>query len=674
MKYAEVYVNIKTPEVKQPFDYEIPDGISDDLRIGSIVSVPFNNRKQLGYIARIKSKSGISSKQIKQINEVLFTFPFDFMSRIKLIHWMSNYFIQPFSKIIGFFAPPVENKKTLENLKKNSSNIISDYSVDYDKFPCINDLNPKSVKIKESILYGKFKGFLVVNIFKKQKMELINYLCAEALRSGKDIMVLSPEISGSEFLYHNLDTHLKDTACIYHSEKKKSEKTKLWKEILAEKYKIIIGTRTTVFLPVKKIGLIILDEEHDQSYKDGSIVRFSTQDVVLKFCRLLKIPAVFISNTPTIKNNYLFGNSAQHSIINWNSNWQNNNGIKKIVLDLKKVDPSKEDFIITSELHKNIYETLKQNSRVLLYSNQKGYSSFLICKKCGFIPKCEKCNTSYKYHNGSNMLVCHHCSGKEVFSGICIKCGGKDFSYRGAGVEKIEELLKKRFSGIPVFRIDSEILKKTVDASVYLEEIKMTNPAILISTQAIFSSMNYNQGPEDIKLVVILDFDKFFSLPDFSVNEKVYQLLDKLKSVIANSKDSKLIIQAWNSQNPVLKNFISGNYDSFYLKELENRKELSYPPFSTIINIILSGKDEKKIIWQSEHMSSIIQDIKDEEFTILGPAPSPFNRINFNYRWHIIIKTFNIVHFNLKLIRKLTNFKKDDEVKIIFDVNPLWIL
>jgi len=671
MKYAEVYIDIKTPEVNQPFDYEIPENLIDEVKPGCPVLVPFRNRREKGFVSRVKSASKINTGQIKQIEEIIDAIPAISLTSLKLIHWMSVYFIQPLSKIKDLFAPPAGIKKIRNFLKKYDA----DPSVFHGE-SCAPDICPEPEKqvvfpeLEESINSRKFKGLLIHNILKDQKSNLINTLCVKTLNTCRNVIILVPEIQIAEGIYSRLDNALKKLACIYHSEKSEPEKLRIWYGVFFNKYPIIIGTRSAVFLPAKNTGLIIIDEEHDSSYKDMSIIRYGTREIVLKLCRLMKIPAVFISNTPSVSSYHKFKYTGEMQIIDWGSRNCTGYDFKKIIADL-----TGQDFIITGELHKNIFDTVKEGSKVLLFSNKKGYSSFIICKKCGYIPKCERCSTSLKYHRQSNILICHHCSRKESFSGICTRCGSRnDLCFRGTGSEKIELSLKKRFPDVKVFRIDPELFKDTESRIGFFDEMKNTNPAILISTSALLGNIIGSSVFENITLLAVLDFDGLFAMPDFHVNERVYQLLYKLGSLLKNDSGSKFIIQTRNPKNRILRNFTDNNDDAFFAEELASRKELDYPPFSNIINIVVSGINEDSVAAHAEALASVIGSISSTDFMMLGPNPAPFLKINLNYRWHIIIKTKMLLHFNSKLLKKLKGFKKDKSIKIIADVDPLWIL
>ncbi len=343
---------------------------------------------------------------------------------------------------------------------------------------------------------------------------------------------------------------------------------------------------------------------------------------------------------------------------------------KKQVIDLKALDRSKEDINITGDLFKGIREETGKKNKAVIFVNKRGYSSFLICKKCGNIPKCNSCNTAFKYHSSQKKLICHHCLAEVDFTGTCFSCGSDDFSYLGTGIEKIEYKLKQRFKDVALFRIDSDKLKKKNGLKEILNSVNSAGAAILLGTQIIAKDMKI----KDITLVGIIDFDSLFNLPDYSINEKACQILIRLSAVLKNDADSRFIIQAYNMQNFILKSFMASDFNIFYEEEIKNRKELFYPPFSHLVNIIVSGKDENLVKSDINRLFSAISSKETSDFLLLGPSQAPFYRLNQHYRWHILVKTKKIMQFTIFLGKILAGFKKNESNKIITDVDPVWIL
>jgi primosomal protein N' (replication factor Y) (superfamily II helicase) len=680
MSYAEVYVAIKTLGICHPFDYKIPPDLEEQAKVGSVVAVPFGNRQETGYITRLKKNSGFSGKEIKPITGILRDTPIFDRDRLKLIYWMAAYYVAPIVKVIEFFIPSGKKAKknhppaSLECPDKPSDAtraIIAAGSAAKGPQACANEnfLTFLS-EITGHSESNKFKGFLLKDFSDLQKLEIIGYMALKMKKSGRKTLVLAPEIADIKSIYSCLDLKTGINACLYYSEKSTSKRFEDWLEISRNRFDAVLGTRSAIFLPINQLGIIIIDEADDLSYKESTIVRYNLKDVALKLAKILKIPCVLFVNSASVCLRYDFSEkSDMHSIVNPDMPI-GKNSFKKQVIDLKTLDRSKEDINITGSLFKGIREETGKKNKAVIFVNKRGYSSFLICKKCGNIPKCNSCNTAFKYHSSQKKLICHHCLAEVDFTGRCFSCGSDDFSYLGTGIEKIEYKLKQRFKDVALFRIDSDKLKKKNELKEILTSVNSAGAAILLGTQIIAKDMKI----KDVTLVGIIDFDSLFNLPDYSINEKAFQILIRLSAVLKNDADSRFIIQAYNMQNFILKSFMASDFNIFYEEEIKNRKELFYPPFSHLVNIIVSGKDENLVKSDINRLFSDINCQDTSDFLLLGPSQAPFYRLNQHYRWHILVKTAKIMQFTIFLGKILAGFKKSENNKIITDVDPVWIL
>jgi primosomal protein N' (replication factor Y) (superfamily II helicase) len=680
MSYAEIYVAIKTLGICHPFDYKIPPDLEDRAKVGSVVTVPFGNRQETGYITRLKNNSKFSGKEIKPVTRILRDVPIFDRDRLKLIYWMAAYYVAPVVKIMEFFVP--SGKKAKKSLKPASvdfqdkpsddattDNVISDTETGPQTF--VNEsFKPFLADITTSAESDDFKGFLLKDFGELQKLEIMGYLALKMKKAGKKTLILAPEIADIKSIYSSLNLKNSMGTCLYYSEKSPSKRFENWFEISHNRYGAIFGTRSAIFLPINRLGIIIIDEADDLSYKESTIVRYNLKDVGLKLAKILKIPCVLFANSASVSLRYDFYEKSDMRTVNNPNGPTGKYSFKKQVIDLKTVDSSKEDINITTGLFKSIREETGKNNKAVIFVNKRGYSSFLICKKCGNIPKCESCNTAFKYHSSQKKLICHHCLAEVDFTGICSLCGSDEFSSPGTGIEKIEFKLKQRFKDISLFRIDSDKLKKKNEIKEVLALINSAGPAILLGTQIIAKDMKI----KDVTLMGIIDFDSLFNLPDYSINEKACQILIKLSAVLKNSPDSNFIIQAYNTQNFILKSFIESDFNIFYEEEIKNRKELFYPPFSHLVNIIVSGKDENTVKSDINRLFSEISIKEKTDFLMLGPSQAPFYRLNQHYRWHILVKTEKILQFTIFLGKILAGFKKNESNKIITDVDPVWIL
>ncbi|MDP3011394.1 MAG: primosomal protein N' [Candidatus Hydromicrobium sp.] len=749
-KYAEVYIDIKAFDIDHAFDYRIPPDLSSDIDIGRIIQVPFKNRIEVGYIVKIKDESELKDREIKDILKIVENRPVFDPERLKLINWISEYYIQPLGSVIKFFLPPGGKYKhaitsprvqlkfkdfiTLNrnkynklkdkiNWKRNSSQkkiidylisggevlkekLVKDTGSSYSSLASLADKNiisivkkrqkrdfryeywpDKDLKKKKIILnsYQKnalcsidnaiqkniFHKFLIEGVTGSGKTAIYIAACRKVIEKKKRALILTPEISLIPQLFSRFESELGSRVCVYHSNMNEAERYERWLGILENEFDVIIGTRSSIFTPIGNLGMIILDEEHDPSYKEGTRVRYNAQDVAIKLGEILNIPVVMGSATPNIVTRYRAEKENDFTLLKIPVKAQSSSPLETQVVDLKKIDRLKEDTAITGKLFTAISEELEKNNKVIIFLNRRGYSNFVICNKCGSVPKCSACDLSYNYHSDRKKLVCHHCGREQNYTGRCLVCGADNIFLYGTGIQRVQSKLQMRFKETPILRMDSDITVKKKSHQEILSKFISPGGSILIGTQMVAKGLDI----EDVTLVGVINCDSMLGLPDYHMNERVYQLITQVSGRAGRKrKKGRVIIQTYNPESSVMKNILDSDYESFYRQELSNRKELCYPPFSNLINIIISGKEENKVKKDiKELFAEISKDIRTGS-SILGPAPAPFYKINLFYRWHIIIKSKNIEYSNKILTKILKRFKKFDENKIIIDVDPVWIL
>ncbi|MFZ3386869.1 MAG: primosomal protein N' [Candidatus Hydromicrobium sp.] len=749
-KYAEVYIDIKAFDIDHAFDYRIPPDLSSDIDIGRIIQVPFKNRIEVGYIVKIKDESKLKDREIKDILKIVENRPVFDPERLKLINWISEYYIQPLGSVIKFFLPPGGKYKhaitsprvqlkfkdfiTLNrnkynklkdkiNWKRNSSQkkiidylisggevlkekLVKDTGSSYSSLASLADKNiisivkkrqkrdfryeyrpDKDLKKKKIILnsYQKnalcsidnaiqkniFHKFLIEGVTGSGKTAIYIAACRKVIEKKKRALILTPEISLIPQLFSRFESELGSRVCVYHSNMNEAERYERWLSIWENEFDVIIGTRSSIFTPIGNLGIIILDEEHDPSYKEGTRVRYNAQDVAIKLGEILNIPVVMGSATPNVVTRYRAEKENDFTLLKIPVKAQSSSPLETQVVDLKKIDRLKEDTAITGKLFTAISEELEKNNKVIIFLNRRGYSNFVICNKCGSVPKCSACDLSYNYHSDRKKLICHHCGREQNYTGRCLVCGADNIFLYGTGIQRVQSKLQMRFKETPILRMDSDITVKKKSHQEILSKFISPGGSILIGTQMVAKGLDI----EDVTLVGVINCDSMLGLPDYHMNERVYQLITQVSGRAGRKrKKGRVIIQTYNPESSVMKNILDSDYESFYRQELSNRKELCYPPFSNLINIIISGKEENKV---KKDIKELFAEISKDIITgssILGPAPAPFYKINLFYRWHIIIKSKNIEYSNKILTKILKRFKKFDENKIIIDVDPVWIL
>jgi len=536
----------------------------------------------------------------------------------------------------------------------------------------LNPYQKSALQAIENVLdKDVFHKILIEGVTGSGKTDIYIAACRKVLNNNRRALVLTPEISLIPQLFSRFQSEFKERVCVYHSNMNVAERYERWLDIWDGRFDIVIGTRSSIFTPLSNTGIIIIDEEHDPSYKEGTAVRYNTGEVAIKMGEILNIPVVMGSATPGIVTRYKAETEKDFTLVKIPVKAQSSSPLEMRMIDLRSVDHRKEDTIITGELFKEIKSELAKNNKVIIFLNRRGYSNFVICSKCGNVPKCPACDLPYNYHRDTGKLVCHHCGREIVYTGKCDKCGSNSLVLYGTGIQKVQSKLEERFKEVPVLRMDSDVTVKKKSHQEILKKFISPGGSILIGTQMIAKGLDVG----DVTLVGIINSDSMMGLPDYHMNERAYQLITQVSGRAGRtSKKGKVIIQTYNPDSMVMKNVLGNDYESFYKQELENRRELKYPPFSYLINIIISGKSEEKVKEDIRELTLRLKDAVGENSSMLGPAPAPFSKINKFYRWHLMIKAGNWDTLNDRISEILKGFKKNNENKIILDINPVWIL
>ena len=513
--------------------------------------------------------------------------------------------------------------------------------------------------------------FLIHGVTGSGKTEIYIDISRKVLEMGKKVLVLVPEISLTPQLFSRFESALGDRVAVYHSHMSEPERYDRWMEILEGDIGLVIGTRSALFTPVRDLGIIIIDEEHDPSYKENSLVRYNTRDVAEKLCLIRDIPLVMGSATPSIVSRYMAENRQDHTLLRVPVKAQNTRAVKRQVVDLRAIDTKKEDRYITGTLYRSMRQELGRGNKVIIFINRRGFSNFVVCTACGDIPRCPACELSYNYHRDVGKLMCHHCGREEAYTGICRVCGSKTLFLAGSGVQRVEAALQARFPGVPLFRMDSDITTRKKSHQEIINGFTRPGKAILVGTQMIAKGLDI----ADVTLVGIINCDSMLSLPDYHMNERAYQRITQVSGRAGRKdKEGRVVIQTYRPESGVISHSMEEDYESFYRQELESRRELSYPPFSHLINLVVSGLDEKAVETEAKKiLDKIHKDIK-MNIDILGPAPAPFYRINRYYRKHILVKSRDIGRLTGLLGRSLKSYRKEKDIRLIIDVDPVWIL
>ena len=521
-------------------------------------------------------------------------------------------------------------------------------------------LNKKQLSIKENIEKSIKKYFLLKGVTGSGKTEIYIELIKKAFFEGYGSIFLVPEISLTPQMVERFQSEFKNNIAILHSSLSDIERAKEWESIYTGEKKIVLGVRSAIFSPVKNLKYIILDEEHEATYKQDSSPRYNAKYVAIKRCLDEDAKLILGSATPSIES-YYYAKTGIYELLSLEDRYGNAQMPDIQVVDMKQED----DLFFSKALLEEIKNTLLKNEQVILLLNRKGYSTYIQCKDCGYVEECDNCSIKMSYYKSTNKYKCNYCGKQIYYTGKCTKCGSTNLIHSGKGIERIEEELKKYFD-VPMIKVDSELSRNKDYFSKIYKDFSDKKYSILIGTQIIAKGLHF----PNVTLVGVINSDIILNFPDFRSGEKTFQLLTQVSGRAGRGdKKGKVIIQTYEPENNVIKDSKEENYDLFYEKEISSRKVFSYPPFSKILNIGFSSEDEARLLDISK---KFYDEIKSENIELYGPMPSMVYKVQKRFRMNIFAKGSKkkIDKFKLFLKRKLNEFN-DTKVRIVVDIDPI---
>ena len=576
-------------------------------------------------------------------------------------------------KVISIEKKVILNSKISKGEKKKSE--IAEKEI------ILNDEQQKAV---DTIKNSENQIFLLKGITGSGKTEIYINLIKESLKQGFGSIFLVPEISLTVQMIQRLEEEFHNEVAILHSKLTDKEKREEWTFIRNGEKKIVIGARSAIFAPVQNLKYIIVDEEHENTYKQENNPRYHVKNVAIKRAFLQndnleedetvkskKIKVILGSATPSFET-YYQAQQGDIELVELTKRYKNAKLPKFEIVDLNE---TAENF--SEKLLGKISQTLQKNEQVILILNRKAFSNLLKCKDCGNIPTCPNCSISLNYYKYDNQLKCHYCGYETQFNSTCDECGSHKMRQIGAGTEKIEEELAGLFPSARIVRVDSESIKTKQNYEKVYNDFKNHKYDIMLGTQIIAKGLDFS----NVTLVGIINADIILNFPDFRASEKTFQLLTQASGRAGRGeKDGEVIIQTFNGENDVIKKTIESDYEGYYKNEMIIRKMLNYPPFGRIVILVISATEEnlakeKAQILRKEIVKNIDTAVKLTTNNFISDAfKSPIYKINGRYRYQIFFKfeRENILKIK-KIIKKCAGkFQKmEKKLRITIDVDPI---
>ena len=738
--YADIAFPISSYKI---FTYRIPVEMRNSVKIGARVRVPFNKRPVNGVVVGVSVTTDYKGR-LRSIDSLVDNeFVLD-KHLWRLLEWVSDYYFTPIGKVVRTALParlssrykplsrivvgfrkdsdvaltnaPVQ-EKVLKYLKENKASVklstLKDITpnpqsvckalqnkglITWDKqdqlpdvtgftFPPIHKkviFTKEQQYVLENLQQGleskKFIPFLLHGVTSSGKTEIYIDIVRQTLEKGRSVILLLPEIALTPQIAGRFRAVFGDTVALWHSKLSHATRSWTWKKICAGEFKVVIGARSAIFTPLKNLGLVVIDEEQDHSYKqDSNTPRYHARDVALMRGKIHKIPVLLASATPSLESYY---NHIQ-SKFKYLRLTKRYGGAKYPQVHIVDMDQEQEESgragqILSGFLLDKIEERLQNKEQVILMQNRRGFSPVIRCGDCGVLNMCPDCNIPMAYHRTGSALKCHYCGYCiDEFPTNCGSCNSTNIRMLGTGTQKIETIIRKTYPNASIVRVDMDTSKTGIALTSAISSFASGDVDILLGTQMISKGLDF----ENVTLVGIINADTGLFLPDFRSGERLFQLIYQTAGRSGRrKKPGEVVIQTYNNDNPVIKYASRLDLNKYYNIILNERKNLNYPPFSWMAKLELSGRNKNKV----QTVAQKIRDNLKNHYTgleILGPVDCYYERLRNKFRMQIVLKSYKTVDSNGGKLHNYIkenfpngNYLTNSDVKIAIDINPVSLL
>lgn len=669
MIYLEIILNLP---VNQGFTYSYipPVKEKDELKpeVGKRAEIMFGNRKTTGFIINISDSipesCPVDESKIKSVKRIIDKEPLFGKELIEMASWISRYYLCTLGEAIFSMIP---------SGRRDSS--AGGFSFEEDKVSKTkNQLSPEQEKAVNDILEISKNPVKPASQFHyvygptgTGKTEVFLQLAEKILEQGKGVIYLVPEISLTGQVAQSIFDRFGNTAAILHSGLTASQRLTQWHRIMHKEARVVVGARSAIFAPMPDLGLVIIDEEHDGSYKSGNNPRYHARQVSMHRCARLGIPLVMGSATPSVE----AWSGMENGIIYRHTLTKRLAGGTMPHINCINLNNFNNDGCISKPLEDEINNTLKQKKQTILFLNRRGFTHFFRCNSCGYELICKNCSIPLTYHKVENRLRCHYCGWSINPPQSCPECSSLDIGSSGFGTEFIESETKAKFPNARIIRIDTDAITKKEQLLEKLDEFRKGNYDIMLGTQMVAKGLNF----PNLQLVGVIMADAGLHMPDFRAGERTFSLITQVAGRAGRYfPDGKVFVQTYSpGREPVL--FACKNaVEAFYNYELTQRSLMEFPPFSRLLRIVFRSFSKEAAYKTAFEASKILGQMNVKGAEIIGPAECPIERINSNWRYQILLKGKSIIPLQSMAREILNNYTHNQNVYIEYDVDPVSLL
>ncbi len=723
--YVAVLCELAAKAVDQSFIYHVPNELTDRIKVGIRVKIPFGKRQIEGFVLDITDNILLDKEKVKNIISIIDDEPVlneemlilgkymadnllcsrvaayqvmlpkalkaqantnikikynRYLRRNTSTQEIDNYISKcKYDAQIKILCSLKENDIPIKKMNSSINTILRHnlalivyeeetrykYSGKYDYKKVKLTMEQENVSLAIINSLGKANTFLLYGVTGSGKTEIYMDIIEKVLQEDKSAIVLVPEIGLTPQIVGKFISRFGDIISVLHSKLSDSERYDEYRKITLGKSKIAIGTRSAIFSPFSSLGIIIIDEEHTASYKQENNPKYNAKDIAIWRSKYHNCPVLLGSATPSLETMARAANGV-YTLLTLTKRAGNSVLPKVEIVDMKR-EFKKENFILSEILKLKIKDRLAKGEQIILLLNRRGYSSIISCKNCGYVAKCPECDITYTYHKVSNNLKCHYCGTSVPMLYKCPVCGSNDLKDYGLGTEKLEEELKKLYNA-RIIRMDVDTTTKKGSYQQIIDDFGEYKYDILIGTQMIAKGLDFPR----VTLVGVVSLDNSLLIPDFRASENTFQLLSQVAGRAGrSSREGEVVIQTFNPEHYSIKLAERHNYLGFYKEEMRIRKMLKYPPYYYMVLIGISSSDSSLALREADKIVKYLRNNLEHETILLGPAAANIFKVNRTFHYQVIIKYRNDQKLMscLKFIDKI--YQKNNKVNIEIDFNPV---
>lgn len=662
--------------IENTFSYLLSPDQLPKAKIGVRVRVHFKNREITGFLVGMQEIEIPPEQKLKKVIALLDEEPVLSERTLQLTRWLSEYYFSSWGEAIETAVPKwvKEGKQQKRQIGRPAGQ--SPFSAESLPLPqsdlVLTPEQEKALKvIRDAFQEENPRPILLYGVTGSGKTELYIRAIKEVLARGKGAIVLVPEIALTEQIRRFFFHHFGDELEILHSRLSDSERFSAWKRIESGRRHILLGPRSAIFAPVSPLGLILMDEEHESSYKQDQSPRYHAREVALWLAREEKALLILGSATPSLESTWM-AESGVIQRLDLTRRVENKKLPGVTLIDLRKeAQIQKRSVILSKHLAREIELNLSQSEGTLLLLNRRGFSTQVLCPACGEALVCPSCEVSLTFHQEANELLCHYCNFRREPPRACRRCQKPLLRFSGFGTEKVESELGRFFPRARIARMDTDSVRRKGSLERILQDFRSKKIDILVGTQMIAKGFDFPH----VTLVGVILADVGLVLPDFRSGERTFQLLTQVAGRAGRGeKPGRVIIQTYSPEHPSIACAENHDYWKFYGQEIKKRFQHGYPPTQSLINLLIRSKVEKKAYLFARELREAMGREPLGALELVGPAPLPFYRLRGHYRWHVLVKSKELPPAQALVRQALSLLKCPSGVALQVDVNPVNIL